>query len=165
MKYLALALFLFSPVLCSAENKLTQPSGEIILEVNGATQHTNNASSVHFDRAMINALPTSEIITSNHVSDTPTIYTGPKLSLILDRLGIIGNIVRVTALDDYTAVLSRSDIQKYGVLLATHENGHQLTLDDRGPFFIVFPFDDFNELKKDIYYTMSVWQVMSIDVQ
>ncbi len=61
-------------------------------------------------------------------------------------LGAEGETVFVTALDNYTAELKRSDIEKYRVLLATHENGKMMTIDNRGPFFIIFPFDQYNEL-------------------
>ena len=148
-----------------AETKLQKPVGEVILEVGGNLAKTNVDEQAHFDRAMIEALPQEKIITSNHVIDKATTYTGPKLESLLAYLGAKGDKVKVTALDDYTSELSRADIKKFGVILATLENGKQLTLDDRGPFFVVFPFNDYKELQHDLYYNMSVWQVMLIEAE
>lgn len=114
---------------------------------------------------MIEALQTSSIVTANHVLSKPTNYKGPVLGDLLNQLGARGDSVFVTALDDYTAELKRSEIEKYDVLLATHENGKMMTIDDRGPFFIVFPFDKYKELRRDLYYNMSVWQIKSIEVE
>jgi hypothetical protein len=159
-------LILFSLSLClNAAGSLPKPEGEVILEVGGAIEKTNSGNRAHFDRAMIEALPSGKIITSNHVIDKAATYTGPIFHELLKLVGAQGSTIRVTALDDYTAELSLADLQKYGVILATNENGKQLTLDDRGPFFVVFPFDEFKELQNDLYYNMSVWQVMLIEVE
>lgn len=165
MKHLLLTFLMSLPSIVNAADELASPKGEVILEVSGAIEFTNANKQAHFDRAMIEALPSGEIVTSNHVINKPATYTGPKLEALLKRLGAKGNTIRITALDEYTTQISRKDIEKYGVLIATHENGKLLTLDDRGPFFVVFPFDENKELQKDHYYNMSVWQVMSIEVE
>lgn len=148
-----------------AESKLAAPNGEVILEVYGNITVSNVDGEAHFDRQMIEAFPTKTIVTTNHVVSTPTPFRGPLLADVLNKLGAEGETIIVTALDDYSAELRRSDIEKYGVILATHESGKRMTIDDRGPFFVVFPFDDYKEIQQDLYYNMSVWQVSSIEVE
>lgn len=160
-----LLMILMLPGFVHAESSLPSPSGEVILEVTGNLKLTNVDDEAHFDRAMIKNLESSTIITANHVLSEPATYTGPVLADLLNKLGAEGETVFITALDDYTAELKRSDIEKYRVLLATHENGKMMTIDDRGPFFIVFPFNQHKELRRDLYYNMSVWQIKSIDVE
>ena len=149
MKNILYVLIFSLPLSLFAAERLPLPRGEVILEVSGAIQHTNVDGQAHFDRAMIEALPSGSIVTSNHILDKAVTYTGPKLEDLLLRLGANSQTIRVTALDEFTALISREDIVKYGVLLATHENSRQLTIDDRGPFFVVFPFDEYEELKND----------------
>lgn len=165
MQKLFLFTLLLTPFALQAQEPLPLPTGEVILEVSGAISRTNIDDEAHFDRAMIDALPSGKIVTSNHVLDKPATYTGPVLSTLLKQLGAKGNSVLVTALDDYTAELSMTDIEKYGVILATHENGKVMTIDTRGPFFVVFPFDQYKKLKQDLYYNMSVWQINAIEVE
>lgn len=164
MRKLLLILMLL-PNYLYAEANLSKPAGEVILEISGNIKLTNVDDEAHFDRAMIEKLPSKTITTANHVLTKPTRYEGPALGDLLKQLGAEGETVTVTALDDYSAEIKRSDIDKYGVLLATHENGRMLTIDDRGPFFIVFPFDQYKELRKDLYYSISVWQVSTIEVE
>ena len=42
------------------------------------------------------------------------------------------------------------------MLLATHENGVPLTINDKGPLFVVFPFSQYEELREDHFYNMSI---------
>jgi hypothetical protein len=165
MKLLTMLFALLIANVSYAEQTLSMPEGEVILEVRGAISHTNVDDEAHFDRAMLEALPSGTITTANHVVSPSVEYKGPILSALLEAVGAQGKTVRVIALDDYSSELSYDDIKKYGVLLATHEGGRQMTLDDRGPLFVVFPFDEHKELRQDLYYSKSVWQVMSIEVE
>ena len=163
-----LKLFLMAiavlPFIANAQNSLPAPTGEVILEISGNIGVTNGEGIAEFDRAMIESLEQFTINTSNHVVTEVASYKGPRLHDLLISLGAKGDTINVIAWDDYVAKLNMSDMLKYKVLLATHENGRQMTLDDRGPFFVVFPFTDHKELRKGLYYSMSVWQIKAIEV-
>lgn len=164
MRSILLTLLLL-PCALFAETELSQPSGEVILKISGNLKVSNVDGEAHFDRQMIEKLVTKTIVTANHVVSKSTRYEGPVLADLLNQLGAEGDTVIVTALDDYSAEIKRSDIEKYGVLLATHENGKMLTIDDRGPFFIVFPFDEYQKIRSDLYYSMSVWQISTLEIE
>ena len=36
---------------------------------------------------------------------------------------------------------------------------------DKGPFFVIYPYDSKPELKSQVYYARSVWQVKRLEVQ
>lgn len=163
IKTILLALVLL-PAIAFSESKLPTPTGEVLLEISGNISVTNENNFALFDRKMVEALPQHTIKTSNHVVSEIATYKGPRLYDLLESLGAKGKTINVMAWDEYVAQLSISDLKKYKVLLATHENGKQMTLDDRGPFFVVFPFTDHKELRKDLFYNMSVWQVKAIEV-
>lgn len=144
---------------------LAPPAGEVILEVSGNIRFTNGDDVAEFDREMINAIKVRTIQTNNHVVEEVVPYRGPILSEIIKSVGGKGSVVRVYALDDYVAELRWVDIEKYQVILATHENGKQLTIADKGPLFVVFPFSDYPELQQDAFYNQSVWQVKAIEIE
>lgn len=145
--------------------QLPQPVGEVILEVSGNIKVKNTDESAEFDRDMIAEFKTHEITTTNHIASKPTVYKGFRLTDLIERVKGVGKVVRVYALDDYLAELSYADIKKYKVILATHENGRQLTIEDRGPFFVVFPFSDHPEIQHDSYYNQSVWQIKAVEIE
>ncbi|MGF1696252.1 hypothetical protein L4C54_11325 [Vibrio lamellibrachiae] len=144
---------------------LPNPSGEVILSVSGNIEHSNSEIGVEFDEGMIEQLDTSIIKTKNHVVKEVAIYKGPTLYDVLELAGSKGDEVKVIAWDDYVVTIPISTIKKYGVLLATHEDGKRMTLDDKGPFFVVFPFTEYSEIRNDLYYNLSVWQVKALVVE
>ncbi|CAK4074978.1 hypothetical protein [Vibrio sp. 16] len=141
------------------------PQGEPILWVNGNLSQLNTGDGVVFDEQMLQALDIQSIKTSNHVVSQAVEYRGPTIKSLLDYVGAKGTHVRITAWDDYVVRIAVSDIEKYGVLLATHEAGNKMTLDDKGPLFVVFPFSEYPELRNDFYYSLSAWQVKEVFVE
>ncbi|EEX93556.1 hypothetical protein VIA_000713 [Vibrio orientalis CIP 102891 = ATCC 33934] len=114
---------------------------------------------------MLQVLNTGTIHTNNHVIEQVTEYSGPTLTSLLDYVGATGTQIKVTAWDEYVVTIPIADIKTYQVLLATHEAGKRMTIDDKGPFFIVFPFSDYPELRNDYYYSLSIWQVKEIVIE
>ncbi|MGF1739750.1 hypothetical protein L4C34_01490 [Vibrio profundum] len=162
-----LACFISSFILAlpvSAE-QLPAPSGEPILWVSGNIAHSNSDKGVELDQAMVDKLTNHTVSTNNHVVSKVADYQGPKLESVLSLVGARGSDVKIVAWDDYVVTIPIETIKKYGVLLATHENGVRMTLDDKGPFFVVFPFSQYAELRNDLYYNLSVWQVRDIIVK
>ncbi|KJY81941.1 hypothetical protein TW81_16465 [Vibrio galatheae] len=144
---------------------ITAPTGDPILWVSGNITQTNSDQGAIFDRAMIDKLEHGSITTNNHVVEDVVEYTGPRLESLLDYVGAFGDSIKVIAWDDYIITISRDVIRKYDVLLATDEAGQRMTIDGKGPFFVVFPFADHAELRNDLYYSLSAWQVKEIIVE
>ena len=57
-----------------------------------------------------------------------------------------------------------SDFAQFNVLLAIKRNGQYMPVSDKGPLFIVYPYDSSPELKTQKYYSRSAWQLASIEV-
>lgn len=151
--------------LAATAHALPAPQGEPILWVSGKLSHSNSASGIELDEAMLQVLNTGTIHTNNHVIEQVTEYSGPTLTSLLDYVGATGTQIKVTAWDEYVVTIPIADIKTYQVLLATHEAGKRMTIDDKGPFFIVFPFSDYPELRNDYYYSLSIWQVKEIVIE
>lgn len=141
------------------------PQGDPILWVSGNITESNSSQGVEFDEAMVNELDIATIRTNNHVVDSVVEYKGPTLASVLNTVGAKGSQVKVIAWDDYVVTIPIKDIKKYQVLLATHEAGTRMTIDDKGPFFVVFPFSEHAELRNDFYYSLSVWQVRELVIE
>ncbi|KLN64919.1 hypothetical protein [Vibrio sp. VPAP30] len=144
---------------------ISPPTEEPILWISGNVSQTNSPQGVEFDEAMIFGLEQGTIHTNNHVVAEVVEYKGPKLASLLEYVGAKGKQVQVIAWDDYVVTISLEDIKKYGILLATHEAGVRMTIDDKGPLFVVLPFTEHAELRNDFYYSLSVWQVREIVVE
>lgn len=162
MRNVLILLMLF-PSYLLAETAISEK--EVLIEIKGKISVTTQDNLALIDRKTINALPQHQITTTNHITSTPITYRGPLFRDLLRKVGAKGSSVLVIAWDDYMAEIEMSDLKKYDVILATHENGQQLTLDTRGPLFVVFPFSDHPDIRNDLYYNKSVWQIRTIEVQ
>ena len=56
-------------------------------------------------------------------------------------------------------------MKKYDVILAYKRDGADLSVRDKGPYFVVFPFTDVPELANEGRFAQSVWQVNHITVK
>jgi hypothetical protein len=51
------------------------------------------------------------------------------------------------------------------VILAIKRNGEYMSVRDKGPLFVIYPYDSSPDLKSQTYYARSAWQVAKIDVR
>ena len=49
-------------------------------------------------------------------------------------------------------------------MLATKMNGDYMSVRDKGPLFLIYPFDTNPELFNEKYFSRSVWQIREVEV-
>jgi hypothetical protein len=143
---------------------LPAPAGRVILTVSGRIAVTNEADTARFDRAMLEGLGLASFATVTPWYDGPVTFEGVPMAKLLQRLGAQGETVRAIALNDYSTEIPIADFAQHGVLLALKRDGNYLTVRDKGPLFIVYPYDSDPALKSPRYYGRSAWQVARLVV-
>ena len=143
---------------------LPAPAGRVILTVSGRIAVTNEADTARFDRAMLEGLGLASFTTVTPWYDGPVTFEGVPMAKLLQRLGAQGETVRAIALNDYSTEIPIADFAQHGVLLALKRDGNYLTVRDKGPLFIVYPYDSDPALKSPRYYGRSAWQVARLVV-
>jgi hypothetical protein len=83
----------------------------------------------------------------------------------MKRIGASGERAVFVALNDYSSEIPIEDFAKYNVILALKRNGEYMPVRDKGPLFVIYPFDSKPELKNQTFYGRSVWQVAKIVVK
>jgi hypothetical protein len=144
---------------------LDRPVGPVVLTVHGRIRTTNVGESVHFDMAMLEQLPQRSFVTRTPWYATPRKFTGPLLRDVLAACGAQGSNVRATALNDYRVDLPFEDALRFDVLVARLLDDKPMAVRDKGPLFIIYPFDSSAELRSTVYYSRSAWQLKSLEVQ
>lgn len=145
--------------------ELSKPVGKVLLTVSGNIENTNEDGKAIFDIASLENLGTVSFQTSSPWYNGRTTFTGISLQKLMDYVGAKGSVVKVTALNDYTTVIPLSDFKKYNVILALKINGEYMRIRDKGPLFIVYPYDSIPELNNQIFYSRSAWQVSSMKIE
>lgn len=161
----AALLFLLAVVPAAADSNVPRPQGPVILTITGAVANAEDGAGASFDAASFAALPRHRITTATPWYDAPRTFEGPLLRDLLAAVGARGRTLRIEALNDYAATLPISDALRYDVIVADRIDGAPIPVRERGPFFIIYPFDQEPALKIEQYYQRSVWQVRSIDVR
>ncbi len=143
---------------------LAMPVGKRLLTVAGAVTNTNDGNAAVFDRPMLEALGLDGFETATPWYDRPVRFEGVRMQRLMQAVGAFGERVTAVALNDYTIDIPIADFERYGVLLAMRRDGIDLPVRDKGPLFIVYPYDSKPELKSQQFYSRSAWQVAKLVV-
>lgn len=145
--------------------ELSSPTGKVLLTLSGNIQNTNEDGKAVFDLASLEKLGMVSFQTTSPWYDGRTTFTGIPLQKLMDYVGAKGSVIKVTALNDYTTEIPLSDFKKYNVILALKINGEYMRIRDKGPLFVVYPYDSIPELNNQIYYSRSAWQVSRMNIE
>lgn len=145
--------------------ELAKPAGKVVLTLSGNIENTNENGKAVFDMDSLEKLGLVSFQTTSPWYNGRTTFTGVPLRKLMDYVGAKGSVVKVTALNDYTTVVPLSDAHKYNVILALKINGEYMRIRDKGPLFIVYPYDSMPELNNQIFYSRSAWQVSKMSIE
>lgn len=162
-----LMVMLLGFVVCTQlwAGELARPTGKILLTISGNIENTNESGKAVFDIASLEKLGTVSFQTTSPWYNGRTTFTGIPLQKLMEYVGAKGTVVKVTALNDYTTVIPLSDFKKYNAILALKINGEYMRIRDKGPLFVVYPYDSLPELNNQIYYSRSAWQVSRMNIE
>lgn len=145
--------------------ELPKPSSEVLLTVDGNIGVTNANGKAEFDRSMLEALGMQSLKTSNPFEMGLHEFEGVLLRDLLDTLKAAGTTLEARALDGYTIEMPIKDAYDYPVMLAMLWNGEIMRVRNRGPIWVIYPIDLYDELKGPRFSGRSIWQLKSITVK
>lgn len=151
-----------SPV--SAET-LAQPSDTPILTVSGQVERTNQGEAAVFDRAMLEAMEPATFATSTIWTEGKVEFTGVPLSDLLRKLGIESGTLKATAINDYAVDIPVAEALQDPAIVAYKMNGKPMSVREKGPLWIVYPYDQNKKFQAEVYYSRSIWQLDRIVVE
>jgi len=162
-----LSVMLFSLLVATQgfAGELPKPAGKVLLTLTGNIENTNADGKAVFDRDSLEKLGMVTFQTVSPWYNGRTTFTGIPMQKLMDYVGAKGSVMKVTALNDYTTVIPLSDFKKYNAILAIKVNGEYMQIRDKGPLFIVYPYDSLPELNNQIYYSRSAWQVNRMNIE
>lgn len=148
-----------------ADETAEKPVGKTILVLTGKISHKNAGEGFAYDMAMLEKLPQHNIDTKTPWHLQTTRFTGPLLRDVLRSAGASGKMLNAAALNDYKTAIPFDDAEKFDMIIAHRMDGKPMPVRNKGPLFIIYPFDDKSELRSQQYYSRSAWQLKSIDIQ
>ena len=110
------------------------------------------------------ALGAEELATRTPWTEGVPRFGGVPLAKALGAAGATGDRVRAVALNEYAVEFSAGDAIAKGAFLARTMDGRELTVRDKGPFWMVFPWSERPELGTASVQALSVWQLRELEV-
>lgn len=136
----------------------------VVLTVSGQITQMNEGKTAVFSMQMLSRLPQRTIFTKSPWYPAGAEFTGPLLRDVLQAVGAKGKTITAYALNDYKTEIPLDDATKYDVILARLMNGKPMAVRDKGPLFVVYPFDAVPELQAQMYYNRSAWQLTRLQL-
>lgn len=164
MKIFAFTLAATLALISGQAVALDKPTGDVVLTVTGGISETNDGKAAVFDAKMLEALPGRDAKMQTPWTEGTVEFSGPLLREILKAAGAKGTKLSVKALNDYAAEVPMEDATSLDTILATKLNGEIMSVRDKGPLMLVYPFDLDKGLYNEKYFGRSVWQIKEIEV-
>jgi hypothetical protein len=83
---------------------------------------------------------------------------------VLAAAGAQGNTLKAVALNRFKVEIPVSDTQQFPVVLARLMDEQPMPVRDKGPLFIIYPFDSDARLQSALYRNRCAWQLRVIEV-
>lgn len=166
----SLFLVALSLLLAPGATAMEAPAGTIILSITGAIEQGNARTpeggiKADFDLELLMSLPQKTTVTDTPWTEKAHSYQGPLLRDVLAAVKCTGRLLKVVALNDYAAEVPVSDAEEHDVILALMRDGEPIPIREKGPLFLVYPFDDDTSLQNQVIYNRSVWQIKAIEAE
>ncbi len=145
-------------------DQLTAPTRKVILSISGKIGVTNGDGVAQFDMEMLEGLGVTGFTTTTPWYDKEVKFEGVSLVQLMGVVGATGENLSVRALNDYTTEIPIADFARYHTILAMKRDGNYMPVKDKGPLFVVYPYDSDPELKHQRFYSRSAWQVAHMTV-
>ena len=158
--FLALAPFV------TAADELTPPTGPVLLTISGAIDHQNADGTVALDRATLEAMPATEFETTTVWQEGTLRFTGVPLKDVLALVGAEdASEIAAIALNDYQVTIPVASIEDTVPIVAYLTNGETMSPRDKGPLWIVYPYDSDAKYRNEVTYSRSIWQLDRLTVK
>ena len=135
--------------------------GAVVLSLRGKVR----GGAVDFDLSSLEALGSRTVRTRTEWRTTPADWSGVPLDRVLAAAGAHGVALRLRALNEYFVRMPMADVERFAPILARRLDGRPLSVRDRGPLIVIYPFDDFDELDSQTFRDRAIWQLREIVVE
>lgn len=105
-----------------------------------------------------------DIVTSTIWTEGVHEFTGVPLHALLQHLEVSGSTIQAVALNDYAVSIPLSDARTGGPIVAFAIDGQPIPRREKGPLWIIYPFDQSPEYRTETVYSRSIWQLNRLNI-
>jgi hypothetical protein len=139
-------------------------TGPVILTISGDLDLEDDGDTVVFDRAALTALPATTFETSTVWTDGVSSFTGVSLQNLALEIGVNDGRFLATAINDYTVEIPMSDAVEGGPIIAYLMDGNEMSIRDKGPLWVIYPYDSDADFRSEVIFSRSIWQLDRLEI-
>lgn len=162
---LSVAVLLGVGAVPAAADMMPVATGDVILTIDGALGPDAPDGGYTLDLAALQSFAAEEFATTTIWTEGELTFTGVPLSALLKAAGATGTTVAAEALNGYSVDIPIADLEANVPVVAYHINGEVFSRRDKGPLWIVYPYDRDEKYKSEISYAYSIWQLQRLSVK
>lgn len=134
---------------------------EMTLEV---TTAGSKPATVEFSLQDLDAMDQVTFSTSTIWTDDKVTFSGVPLKALLTESNTDGTSIEMVALNDYKVTMPLAELENDAPIIATRMDGETMSVRDKGPYWVVFPYDQDPKYRAETIYTFSIWQLKHLKV-
>lgn len=112
----------------------------------------------------IEDLPQVTFETGTVWTDGKVKFSGVSLRKLLEHHKLEGSVVRLKALNDYAVDIPTDEIEEVYPIIAIRLNDSPMRIRDKGPYWLVYPYDNASRYQNETIYARSIWQLVELEV-
>ena len=125
---------------------------------------SNGQTTIELALSDLDQMPQVTFTTTTIWTEGDVTFSGVPLSHLLEHAVATGVTLRMMALNDYAVDMPIDEIEDLHPIVATRMNGEKMRVRDKGPYWIVYPYDSDPGLQTETTYARSIWQLKSLSV-
>jgi hypothetical protein len=141
-----------------------------ILFLSGATDHpqltiTGPAETqvARYDFTDMQSMQQVVVTTTTPWTDGLQEFLGVPLAAVLPNVTGAYDL-RMTAINDYIVTMPSNAVTEKFPIIAYKRNGSLMTVRDKGPFWLIYPYDDSDTFKTEAMLSRSIWHLVGIEI-
>lgn len=135
-----------------------------LLTISGDVALTDGSDILVLDRDALVELPATTFETSTIWTDGVHSFTGVSLADLAAELGVENGQFLATAINDYTVEIPFSDAVEGGPIIAYLMDGEEMSVRDKGPLWVIYPYDSDADYRSEVIYSRSIWQLDRLEI-
>lgn len=136
-----------------------QAEGDSVLTITSGEQKQT------YDMNALQALGEVRFETTTIWTEGVQSFVGVPLKIVVDALGIEDGVLIAAAVNDYAVEIPVGDIDDEAPIIAYERNGAPMSLRDKGPLWVVYPYDSDPSHRTEEAYSRSIWQLNRLAVK
>ncbi len=141
------------------------PTGQVVLTISGDIGRTNVGDTAAFDMDMLHALERTELETTTIWTDGMQHFAGVELGTLMKHIDVSNGVIGASALNEYFIDIPFEDAETGRALIAYERNGEPMSVRDKGPLWVIYPYDQSAQYRSEVYFSRSIWQMDRIEIE